>query len=367
MRIGIVAPPWIPIPAPGYGGIEEVVAGTARELARRGHDVALVAAPGQRPGGRPHAAGAGRGPRADRARRRRVGPPGHRDALMADRDVVIDHSGPLGGVLMGAAGPPALHVVHGPLGRRRARGVPGGVPLRAASAAGGDQPPPAGVGRRAAVGGGCPQRPGPGRDTGRRRPRPLPRLPRPHEPRQGRGGGHRDRPCGRDAAADRREVQGAGGAGVLRARGRAPPGRRRRVAGRAGPGRQDRAPLGRGRAGLPDPVGRAVRHGDDRVDGRRHARAGHAMGLRAGGRPRRCHRDRAGVAGGAGAGHRPRACARPWGLPRARRAQLLADDDDRPPRATAGDGGRRGRDAAGRGSSSWNRRSADCPTSQGSR
>jgi glycosyltransferase involved in cell wall biosynthesis len=116
MRIGVVAPPWIPVPAPAYGGIEAVVAGTAGELARRGHDVALAAAPGSDvPGARtmtplpalPEQIGLS----ADEW--------GHLVptlALFADREVVIDHSGPLGALLMGQAGPPALHVVHGPLG-----------------------------------------------------------------------------------------------------------------------------------------------------------------------------------------------------------------------------------------------------------
>jgi glycosyltransferase involved in cell wall biosynthesis len=116
MRIGMVAPPWIPVPAPGYGGIESVVADTAGELARRGHDVVLVAAPGSDvPGVRtmtplPHVP-------------ERVGLAAEEWAhlvpalaLLADREVVIDHSGPLGALLMGQAPPPALHVVHGPLG-----------------------------------------------------------------------------------------------------------------------------------------------------------------------------------------------------------------------------------------------------------
>ncbi|HTI34573.1 MAG TPA: glycosyltransferase family 4 protein [Miltoncostaea sp.] len=116
MRIGVVAPPWIPVPAPAYGGIEAVVAGTARELARRGHDVVLVAAPGSAIEGV-----------------RTVAPlPGLPEQIglsadewthvvsatseLADRDVVIDHSGPLGALLLGQGVAPALHVVHGPLG-----------------------------------------------------------------------------------------------------------------------------------------------------------------------------------------------------------------------------------------------------------
>ncbi|MHA6667889.1 glycosyltransferase [Homoserinimonas sp. A447] len=46
MRIGIIAPPWIPVPPPAYGGIEEVVDGLARGLHGLGHDVLLAAGAG---------------------------------------------------------------------------------------------------------------------------------------------------------------------------------------------------------------------------------------------------------------------------------------------------------------------------------
>lgn len=46
MRIGLIAPPWIPTPPPGYGGTEEVVDGLARGLTALGHDVVLAAGPG---------------------------------------------------------------------------------------------------------------------------------------------------------------------------------------------------------------------------------------------------------------------------------------------------------------------------------
>jgi glycosyltransferase involved in cell wall biosynthesis len=41
MRIGLIAPPWIEVPPPGYGGTEAVVGNLARGLVRRGHDVEL--------------------------------------------------------------------------------------------------------------------------------------------------------------------------------------------------------------------------------------------------------------------------------------------------------------------------------------
>ena len=41
MRIGLVAPPWVPVPPSTYGGTEAVVDNLARSLAERGHEVAL--------------------------------------------------------------------------------------------------------------------------------------------------------------------------------------------------------------------------------------------------------------------------------------------------------------------------------------
>jgi glycosyltransferase involved in cell wall biosynthesis len=44
----MLAPPWIPVPAPGYGGIEQVVEQLCARLVANGHDVTLFAAPGSR-------------------------------------------------------------------------------------------------------------------------------------------------------------------------------------------------------------------------------------------------------------------------------------------------------------------------------
>jgi glycosyltransferase involved in cell wall biosynthesis len=46
LRVAVVAPPWIPIPPPGYGGIEVVVDLLCQGLVARGHGVTLFAAPG---------------------------------------------------------------------------------------------------------------------------------------------------------------------------------------------------------------------------------------------------------------------------------------------------------------------------------
>jgi glycosyltransferase involved in cell wall biosynthesis len=44
MRIGIIAPPWVPVPPPAYGGTESVIDRLARGLVEAGHDVLLAAA-----------------------------------------------------------------------------------------------------------------------------------------------------------------------------------------------------------------------------------------------------------------------------------------------------------------------------------
>ena len=115
LRIGLLAPPWVPVPPPGYGGIEQVVGTLATGLVERGHEVVLVAPPGSSlPGAElvsPLASlpGVIGEPAAD-WRHALAG----LDAL-ADVDVVIDHSGPLGALLISSLAVPGLHVTHGPL------------------------------------------------------------------------------------------------------------------------------------------------------------------------------------------------------------------------------------------------------------
>ena len=43
MRIAIIAPPWVPVPPPAYGGTENVLDTLARGLQAAGHDVLLYA------------------------------------------------------------------------------------------------------------------------------------------------------------------------------------------------------------------------------------------------------------------------------------------------------------------------------------
>ena len=45
MRIGMIAPPWLPVPPPAYGGTEAVLDGLVRGLVQAGHEVVLAAHP----------------------------------------------------------------------------------------------------------------------------------------------------------------------------------------------------------------------------------------------------------------------------------------------------------------------------------
>lgn len=46
LRVAMLAPPWVPVPAPGYGGVESVVSSLTEALVRLGHEVTLFCAPG---------------------------------------------------------------------------------------------------------------------------------------------------------------------------------------------------------------------------------------------------------------------------------------------------------------------------------
>jgi len=48
LRVAMLAPPWIAVPPPGYGGVEAVVSALTEALVARGHAVTLFCAPGSR-------------------------------------------------------------------------------------------------------------------------------------------------------------------------------------------------------------------------------------------------------------------------------------------------------------------------------
>ena len=120
LRIALLAPPWLPVPPSGYGGVETVVALLADALVERGHDVTLLAAPGSR--GRARVV-----PLLDRLHPRQIGASvveadhvgrafAHVEAEAlagAPYDVVHDHSGWVALAMADRLPAPVLHTVHG--------------------------------------------------------------------------------------------------------------------------------------------------------------------------------------------------------------------------------------------------------------
>ncbi len=128
LRIAVLAPPWIPVPPPAYGGIETVVDLLCEALSARGHDVTLFAAPGSRSAARV------RSP-LEAAHPDQIGSSlyesdhvacawGEIDLageLDAPFDVVHDHSGFTALAMADRVGAPVVHTVHGPFDETTSR------------------------------------------------------------------------------------------------------------------------------------------------------------------------------------------------------------------------------------------------------
>ncbi len=117
MRIAVIAPPWVPVPPPGYGGTEAVLDGLARGLDAAGHEVTLFASgdsscPVPRASHFPHAVGIGR-PDGGLLEIRHVIAA---YAEAGDFDVVHDHTlaGPI--YAAGFFSGPVVTTNHGPFG-----------------------------------------------------------------------------------------------------------------------------------------------------------------------------------------------------------------------------------------------------------
>jgi glycosyltransferase involved in cell wall biosynthesis len=115
MRIAMLSPVWFPVPPTGYGGIETIVELLTEGLVREGHDVTLFASGDS-------TTSANLVSVFDRAPSERIGQTfwelDHAMACVgriAEFDVVHDHTGLLGLSLLGLAGAPLVHTVHGPL------------------------------------------------------------------------------------------------------------------------------------------------------------------------------------------------------------------------------------------------------------
>ncbi|HEY5145000.1 MAG TPA: glycosyltransferase family 4 protein [Solirubrobacteraceae bacterium] len=124
----MLAPPWIAVPPPGYGGIEAVVDLLCREFVAGGHDVTLFAAPGSQSPAHVHTL-------LDAAHPDAIGSAMYEsdhvacafDAIdaAADRgvpfDVVHDHSGFTALAMAARVRAPVVHTVHGLLVGETAR------------------------------------------------------------------------------------------------------------------------------------------------------------------------------------------------------------------------------------------------------
>jgi glycosyltransferase involved in cell wall biosynthesis len=116
LRVGVIAPPWLPVPPIGYGGTERVVAVLVEGLVQSGHDVTLFAAAGSVTSARLVTPLATPPPLGD--------PASASDDLFhttsaflhaGEFDIVHDHTGmgpALGAMLTGRA--PVVHTLHGP-------------------------------------------------------------------------------------------------------------------------------------------------------------------------------------------------------------------------------------------------------------
>jgi len=121
LHIAQLAPPWIPVPPPGYGGIEFMLALLCDALVARGHEVELFCAPGSRSSAKvtplleaPHPESIERALfEADHVSQAF----GHVDSAAeagTPFDVVHDHSGYTALSIADRLGTPLVHTVHGP-------------------------------------------------------------------------------------------------------------------------------------------------------------------------------------------------------------------------------------------------------------
>ncbi len=117
----MLAPPWIEIPPPGYGGIEQVVDLLSKELMQRGHAVTLFAAPGstssatvRSPLNHPHPDAMGKALYEADHVAQAFDAVDQAAAAGAPFDVLHDHSGFAALAMADRIATPVLHTLHGP-------------------------------------------------------------------------------------------------------------------------------------------------------------------------------------------------------------------------------------------------------------
>jgi glycosyltransferase involved in cell wall biosynthesis len=117
MRIGLIAPPWIPVPPPAYGGTEEGIDNLARGLTALGHDVRLfTVGESTCPVPRRWLYRSPAEPMGDHFREAAHVLAAYQ-ALADDVDIIHDHTelGPLLAGRRGISRPPIVTTVHGPV------------------------------------------------------------------------------------------------------------------------------------------------------------------------------------------------------------------------------------------------------------
>ena len=180
MRIGLIAPPWIPVPPPAYGGTEEVIDNLARGLAALGHDVRLfTVGESTCPVPRQWLYRSPAEPIGDHFREAAHVLAAYQ--ALAGTDIIHDHTdlGPLLAVRRGICHPPIVTTVHGPVTAAQPPHTGRGRPARGDR---GDLARARPLLRRHPGGGGHPPRHRPGRLQARPRDRRLPAVHRPDVP-----------------------------------------------------------------------------------------------------------------------------------------------------------------------------------------
>ena len=126
LRIAMLAPPWISVPAPGYGGVESVVSTLTEALVGRGHEVTLFCAPGSV--SRAHVVTLLEASHPDEIERSlyecdHVAQAFDRiDEMTSDGgcDLIHDHCGFTGLAMAGRISTPIVHTLHGPFTQQTA-------------------------------------------------------------------------------------------------------------------------------------------------------------------------------------------------------------------------------------------------------
>ena len=222
MRIGMIAPPWFPLPPQRYGGIEFVVSLLTEGLVARGHDVTLFAS-GDSETRASLSYIFARAPYEQMEN-------GHHLEVMhsleaytraSEFDVIHDHDGlasrAMGALVRRLVGAPVVATLHGPADPvTRRRWVPPGRPQVHRH-----QRLPASRVPRPRVRRHHPQRDRRGTHAVHRREGRLSPVHRAHDSRQGRPHRHRRRQAGGSAAHHGRQGQRGAGARLLRRPGRA--------------------------------------------------------------------------------------------------------------------------------------------------